>query len=318
MAPRASLVYTTINRKRGNRTEGERSSGGHLERDSSDHQDIGKCGLPPWGQSPGHSGISTVHNTGYRIKLYGHTSEDPELFRKNLAAMLGKSEEEARELLLAAPVTIVEGVSQERAETLIEVLKSLQALCLVEAMEDQEGEASADSSTSESAAAPKSLSISTLLAEREPLLEPEQKEELKSHFWLGVTCAIGATIVLICLVGYILSFRDINSMFGADAHQAVVSPKEVNPGADQPAEDRSEEIAFVTREVERLKSNQERLEFEIADQQGVANQLGATGGKHWERWRVARARLAMLRNEHREASNQLKELEQRLRQLRRH
>jgi hypothetical protein len=68
----------------------------------------------------------------YRIKLYGHTTSDPEAFCKNLAAVLNIGIEDALGLLRQAPVPIAEGIDEKEAERLESRLSAIHALSLVE------------------------------------------------------------------------------------------------------------------------------------------------------------------------------------------
>ncbi|MFZ5866524.1 MAG: hypothetical protein ACOYXY_11645 [Thermodesulfobacteriota bacterium] len=75
----------------------------------------------------------------YRIKLYGHTSRDAKAFCKNLGLVLGVSESDARELLLEVPVVLKEGLDKERGQALMEALKVVSALCIIERMDREPG-----------------------------------------------------------------------------------------------------------------------------------------------------------------------------------
>ncbi|MBM4326807.1 MAG: hypothetical protein FJ118_06545 [Deltaproteobacteria bacterium] len=75
----------------------------------------------------------------YRIKLYGHTSRDAKAFCKNLGLVLGVSESNARELLRQVPVALKEGLDKERGQALMEALKVISALCIIERMDRDPG-----------------------------------------------------------------------------------------------------------------------------------------------------------------------------------
>jgi hypothetical protein len=83
----------------------------------------------------GPAGLETVK---YRLKLYGRTSSDPEAFCSDLAAVLGIEPSIARDYLNRVPVSIKEGISQQKAERLRSVLASVGALCLLEPMDGEE------------------------------------------------------------------------------------------------------------------------------------------------------------------------------------
>jgi hypothetical protein len=71
----------------------------------------------------------------YRIKLYGHTGEDKEAFAENLAAVLQVDEKRARSLVAGVPSVLGEGLPQKRAQVLMEALKIIRALVIMEPME---------------------------------------------------------------------------------------------------------------------------------------------------------------------------------------
>ena len=68
----------------------------------------------------------------YRIKLYGHTTGDPEAFCRNLAAVLNIEIEDALRLLRQAPVPVAEDIDEKEAERLEGRLSAIRALSLVE------------------------------------------------------------------------------------------------------------------------------------------------------------------------------------------
>lgn len=77
----------------------------------------------------------------YRIRLYGQSSKDPWKFCNNLASIIGVEKAEARALLGQAPVVIMENLERGRGEALMETIRYIGGLCLLEPMN---GAASAD------------------------------------------------------------------------------------------------------------------------------------------------------------------------------
>ena len=71
----------------------------------------------------------------YRIKLYGHTSDDPSTFLKNLARVLNTSVPEAKKIMQKVPVTLKEGLEKEKAQAFMETLKIIRGLAILEPME---------------------------------------------------------------------------------------------------------------------------------------------------------------------------------------
>lgn len=71
----------------------------------------------------------------YRIKLYGFTGADPEAFAKSVAALVGMEREQIMESLKSPPVVLKEGLTKERADTIVEAINILKGLGLAEPME---------------------------------------------------------------------------------------------------------------------------------------------------------------------------------------
>jgi hypothetical protein len=120
----------------------------------------------------------------YRIKLYGHSSEDPYFFVMELAAILEIHPEEAREFLNSTPVTIKENVSEEEAEYLGDLLKVVKALIIVEPV-DGVPETIRD----------KASELSDL---KKQLEEQEDRTAFRSYLWAGGAMLI-AVVVLVWL-----------------------------------------------------------------------------------------------------------------------
>ena len=74
----------------------------------------------------------------YRIKLYGHSASDTELFCRNLATVLAIDVEKARALLRNAPVVIKEGIEKEQGRRVpAGSLKPIRALCIIEPVDSK-------------------------------------------------------------------------------------------------------------------------------------------------------------------------------------
>ncbi len=71
----------------------------------------------------------------YRIKLYGFTGADPEAFSKSMAALVGMKPEQIMESLKSPPVIVKEGLTKDRADTIVEAINILKGLGLAEPME---------------------------------------------------------------------------------------------------------------------------------------------------------------------------------------
>lgn len=82
-----------------------------------------------------------MNSNRYKIRLYGQSSKDPWQFCNNLASVLGVDKESARSLLANAPVVIMENLERTRGEALLETIRFLGGMCLLEPMK---GEASTE------------------------------------------------------------------------------------------------------------------------------------------------------------------------------
>lgn len=69
----------------------------------------------------------------YRIKLYGHVNPNADRFVTQLAAALGVSPDEARDLLMRVPVIVREGMERSKAQAFHETLNLIRALAILEA-----------------------------------------------------------------------------------------------------------------------------------------------------------------------------------------
>lgn len=75
-----------------------------------------------------------MNSNNYRIRLYGQSSKDPWKFCNNLASILGVEKEAARGLLAQAPVVIMENLKRDKGEALLETIRYIGGLCLLEPM----------------------------------------------------------------------------------------------------------------------------------------------------------------------------------------
>ena len=133
----------------------------------------------------------------YQVKLYGFTSEDARAFCRDLARILGTTEEEAWSLLLDAPLVVKEGLDKARAQRLSETLVSISALCLMEPMdeiEEEEGELEAPIPMLE-------------VAETEP--EPVKPDLWSFRIWSAVVAVTGAALPVFGAVEYFASYRNL-------------------------------------------------------------------------------------------------------------
>ncbi len=77
-----------------------------------------------------------MNSNKYKIRLYGQSSKDPWQFCNNLASVLGVDKESARNLLANAPVVIMDNLERARGEALLETIRFLGGMCLLEPMKE--------------------------------------------------------------------------------------------------------------------------------------------------------------------------------------
>jgi hypothetical protein len=132
--------------------------------------------------------------TLYRIKLYGHSGGDTELFCKNLATVLGIEEQRARTLMRDAPAIIKEGIEKAKAEEFCKLLEPIQALCIVEPLDGGVGE---------------DVSIAALASQRPPEsreADDLEKKAVRSRIWMVALVGAVGVLVLLVAVGFPSSF----------------------------------------------------------------------------------------------------------------
>jgi hypothetical protein len=137
----------------------------------------------------------------YRLKLYGRMTGDSDAFCADLAAVLGIDVKTAREYLDNVPVSVKEGLTEEKAERLRSILASVGALCLVEPMSREE-EATVSSPREPTSPASREASIVDAL-----LMSRRQKEEALGLFPTHVKpslVALVGTVVFLASVGIYL------------------------------------------------------------------------------------------------------------------
>jgi hypothetical protein len=124
--------------------------------------------------------------TLYRIKLYGHSGGDTELFCKNLATILNIDEQWARTLVRDAPAIIKEGIEKAKAEEFCRLLEPIRALCIMEPV-DAEVSEDVPSAALASASHPES-----------PEPDDLKKKAVRSRIWMAtLVVAIGAFLLFV-------------------------------------------------------------------------------------------------------------------------
>lgn len=156
----------------------------------------------------------------YRIKLYGHSGQDGEWFVKKLAVVLQVSDAEAEDLVHAVPVVIKEGIGKESADTLGEILTSIQALFLVEPMGEIEETAEAQ---------PPKFDV------LEATVRADKQDALRADVWMIFGAVAAGFLIILSVVGYISSWKSYSPDASAPAtlpskqrvHHPPMNPKDV-------------------------------------------------------------------------------------------
>lgn len=185
--------------------------------------------------------------TLYRVKLYGHSSSDTELFCKNLATVLNIDAESAQALLLDTPAVIKESVEKEKAEEICRLLEPIRALCIVEPVN---GEIDDDSPIASQARA--------VLSEVTEAVNLEKKATLRSWVWLVALGAAFGAFLLFFGVGF------VSSLWHVYRHNrpAATSPAQSPASTDSRAE--SESVPDGPISIAELQDQIDTLEARIA------------------------------------------------------
>lgn len=142
----------------------------------------------------------------YRIKLYGYAGEDKEWFVQKLAVLLKKDARETEGLIQEVPVVIKEGLEKQQAESLGEILSSIDALFLVEPVEGAE-------SPSEPLPVPDEAEVSA---------EADRQDALRADVWMTIGVVTAGLLIVLSIVGYISTWKN----FGArTANPEIRSPR---------------------------------------------------------------------------------------------
>ncbi len=150
----------------------------------------------------------------YRIKLYGHSAPDPELFCKNLAALLAVEDDAARILIAHTPVVIVDGLSKKAADHFLENLRSIQALCLAEESDRE---------------LPAAVSDAETLAPELPAVNFEElrkKDEARAGVWGSVLIGAAGLFFIMAVLAFFSSIIGIRGDNDVLVEQGEIIPAE--------------------------------------------------------------------------------------------
>ena len=199
--------------------------------------------------------------TLYRIKLYGHSGGDTELFCKNLATVLDIDEQRARTLLRDTPAIIKEGIEKAKAEEFCKLLEPIQALCIVEPLDGGVGED-----------VPSAALASTRLPESPEADDLKKKAALRSRIWMvALVVAIGV-LVLFVAGGFLSSFWNLYR------HNQPPAPVEGPAATDTQAETAPADAGPVSLEellaqIDELEARIESNRFRLAQVEEARDRL---------------------------------------------
>ena len=199
----------------------------------------------------------------YQVKLYGFTSEDARAFCRDLARVLGTTDEEAWSLLLDAPAVVKDGLDKAQARRLSDTLVSISALCLMEPMDGTEEE------EEEAHEAP-------VLEPEAAVLEPELvKRDLWSfRIWSAVVVVVGAGLLVFGAIAYLVSYQNVYPSKG----QGAIEPTEAATQTST-AETGSETSETRAELIERIEALQSSLNDSRAKAKELEEEINATAGK---------------------------------------
>ncbi len=234
----------------------------------------------------------------YRVKLYGHTSEDSEDFCRELADLLGIAEKDALDMLDRVPVVVKTGLERLEVERFTDMLLSIRALFLVE---PETGEESPVELPSQPAVQPQAL----------PEIRPQpQDDSARSNLWLCLMAAAGGFLVIFCIVAYISSY---SNLYREPVREAQPSDRKLLPqqgpvsgAAASMVPLLEERIDTLAEEMNDLAASQRMLEKDIAATYGRADTDPLAMRAKQQELQTIRAKIASMNRELFELKQELK------------
>jgi hypothetical protein len=239
-------------------------------------------------------------NTGYRIKLYGHTADDREKFCTDLAVLLGVDVGIARELVDNVPVVIGRTATKEQAEHLRDRLGLIRGLCLVEAEE-------VDLPQVDAVAGP-------------PLtFTPEQETEARtrrdsflSNLWLTILIGLIGTVGLVGSGVFVAHWIRMYK----ENQEATVAPQKtesvVAEGVQHQPVDPEAYQKELRGRIETLEATLEQLRFQAMWQEEEMKKWYATRPLNHEEIRRSKVQRAVTEDEIKATVRELRELRAKL------
>jgi hypothetical protein len=203
-----------------------------------------------------------VPATLYRIKLYGHSGGDTELFCKNLATILDIDEQRAHALLRDAPAIIKEGMEKAKAEEFCRLLEPIRALCIVEPLG---GEISEDVS---------SVTAASTRLSQSPEVDDLKAKDFDSRIWrVALLVTIGAFLLFVG-GGFISSFWNLYRHNRPPATAPVGGPVSNDSQAESTSSDAGPvSLEELLAQIDALEARIASTRFELAQVEEIRDRM---------------------------------------------
>ncbi len=183
----------------------------------------------------------------FQVKLYGHTSDDVELFCKKLAAVLMISVTEAMILLHEVPLVVRDNLTSAEAEHLTDLLTSIRALAIAEPVDGVAIEKKPH--VAKSVAPSIAHAIDTA----------DERKNLRSSLLMYLGLGTAGFLIIFVIVGVLWSYFTLYS----GAPTATPSPSnEQEAGATRAFRIDERTLNVLQARVERLQKEYEELNME--------------------------------------------------------
>jgi len=242
-------------------------------------------------------------SSGYRVKLYGHSTDDADAFSKSLAVVLNKEPDEALRTLLSAPVIVADGLERRKAEHLAAVIESIKGLCLVEPTEG----GAPDTDTDE-VEPPGREGLEAVPSDQTEAMR--ERGERASNIWQWILVALGAGSIVFAIVAYFSVFQEVHERVTPSKTPSEIEKTEKEAaGQDVEAEDPS---VALTQEIGVLQEKLGVLRDRIEEQRALVKSLYSATEVDRHMFMVEQRKLAGLRNQFGQFIQRLSELKTRL------
>jgi hypothetical protein len=239
----------------------------------------------------------------YRVKLYGHSTEDAEAFSKSLAAVLNREPDEALTILLNVPVVVADGLEKNKAEHVATVIESIKGLCLVEPTEGDEPDTDTKERAPSGRAEPEAVSSDRVEATRE---QGDGASNLRQ--WVLIALAAGFAVFLV--VAYLDTFQEVGERMTPQKPPTVTEHTE-EASIRRETEPPDPSLAM-EQEIWTLQNKLGVLRDRIQEQDVLVKSLYSSSSVDRQMFLAEQRRLAGMRNQFGQFTQRLSELAKRL------